>query len=105
MDESAAVTALAALGHTHRLRIFRLLVRAGDRGLRVGDIQRHLGIPPSTLAHHLDALARAGLVDQRRQGREVHCRVDYGRMNALLAHLQEACCSGVPTPAAAELAE
>ncbi len=96
MDESAAVTALAALGHPHRLRIFRLLVRAGAPGLRFGDIQRHLDVPASTLAHHLDALARAGLIRQERHGREVRSRVEYSRTNALLAYLQEACCAGVP---------
>ncbi len=105
MDEREAVAALAALGHEHRLRIFRLLVRAGDPGLRVGDIQRHLGLPPSTLAHHLDTLARAGLIRQQRCGREVRSRVDFTRMNALLAHLQEACCTGVPTPEVEEAGE
>ena len=104
MGEHEAVAALAALGHEHRLRIFRLLVRAGESGLRVGDIQRHLGIPPSTLAHHLDTLARAGLVRQHRCGREVRSRVDFTRMNALLDHLREACCAGVPS-AAEEVAE
>ncbi|WP_162631189.1 ArsR/SmtB family transcription factor, partial [Meridianimarinicoccus zhengii] len=56
--------ALAALGHDARLSIFRLLVKAGDDGLRVGDIGAHLGLAPSTLAHHLSALVEAGLVLQ-----------------------------------------
>ncbi|WP_162630910.1 ArsR/SmtB family transcription factor, partial [Meridianimarinicoccus zhengii] len=56
--------ALAALGHDARLSIFRLLVKAGDDGLRVGDIGAHVGLAPSTLAHHLSALVEAGLVLQ-----------------------------------------
>lgn len=45
--------ALSALGHDARLSIFRLLVQAGESGLRVGDIGAHLDIAPSNLAHHL----------------------------------------------------
>ncbi|AMY70200.1 ArsR/SmtB family transcription factor [Frigidibacter mobilis] len=87
--------ALAALGHDARLSIFRLLVKAGDDGLRVGDIGQHLGLAPSTLAHHLSALVDAGLVLQERQGREVMNRVDFPAMNRLLAFLTDECCSGV----------
>ena len=56
--------ALAALGHDARLSIFRLLVNAGDEGLRVSDIGEHLGLALSTLAHQLSTLVDAGLVLQ-----------------------------------------
>ena len=36
MDETQIVSALAALAHQHRLRIFRLLVRAGPSGVPPG---------------------------------------------------------------------
>ncbi|HEX9859051.1 MAG TPA: helix-turn-helix domain-containing protein, partial [Paracoccaceae bacterium] len=58
--------ALAALGHDARLAIFRLLVKAGPDGLIVGEIGAHLGLAPSTLAHHLAGLVAAGLVAQER---------------------------------------
>ena len=87
--------ALAALGHDARLSIFRLLVKAGDEGLRVGDIGAHLGLAPSTLAHHLATLVAAGLVLQERQGREVLNRVDYPAMHRVLAFLTSECCAGV----------
>ena len=87
--------ALAALGHDARLSIFRLLVRAGADGLRVGDIGQHLGLAPSTLAHHLSTLVDAGLVVQERQGREVLNRVDYPAMHRVLDFLTSECCSGV----------
>ena len=96
----APARALAALGHDARLSIFRLLVRAGEGGLRVGDIGEHLGLAPSTLAHHLSALVDAGLVLQDRQGREVFNRVDFPAMNRLLAFLTSECCSGVTVPPA-----
>jgi ArsR family transcriptional regulator, arsenate/arsenite/antimonite-responsive transcriptional repressor len=92
--------ALAALGHDARLSIFRLLVRAGDEGLRVSDIGDHLGLAPSTLAHHLSTLVDAGLVLQDRQGREVINRVDYPAMRRVLDFLTSECCTGVAVLAA-----
>ena len=47
---------LAAIGTEPRLRIMRLLLSAHPGGLVVGDIQTELGIPPSTLSHHLEKL-------------------------------------------------
>ena len=87
--------ALAALGHDARLSIFRLLVKAGDDGLRVSDIGEHLGLAPSTLAHHLSALVDAGLVLQDKQGREVFNRVDFPAMHKLVGFLTSECCAGV----------
>src|SRR3546814_7960903 len=72
MSQNAAIArALAALGHEARLAIYRLLVRAGEEGLNVGEIAAHLKMPASTLAHHLSTLVAAGLVIQERRGREV----------------------------------
>ncbi|WP_323780747.1 metalloregulator ArsR/SmtB family transcription factor [Leisingera sp.] len=87
--------ALAALGHDARLAIFRLLVKAGEDGLRVGEIAGHLGLAPSTLAHHLSALVDAGLVVQEKRGREVFNRVDYPVIQGVVNFLTSECCTGV----------
>jgi DNA-binding transcriptional ArsR family regulator len=94
-QQAATARALSALGHEARLSIFRLLVRAGESGLNVGEIGGHLGLAPSTLAHHLGALVDAGLVTQERQGRQVVSRADYAAMNRTLAFLTSECCTGV----------
>ncbi len=94
-ETSQTARALAALGHEARLSIFRLLVKAGEEGLRVGDIGAHLGLAPSTLAHHLSTLVDAGLVMQEKQGREVFNRVDFPAMRRVLGFLTSECCSGV----------
>lgn len=86
---------LAALGHETRLAIYRLLVRAGPDGLNVGEIGGHLGMAPSTLAHHLRALVDAGLVVQERRGREVVNRADYDSMRRTVSFLTSECCTGV----------
>lgn len=94
--ENTAAECLAALGNVTRLRVFRVLVRAGEEGLNVGDLQRHLKTPGSTLAHHLGHLTRVGLVQQDRRGREVICRASYETMRNLTGFLTEQCCVGVP---------
>lgn len=92
MESIAAVAALSALAHESRLGVYRLLVQTGPEGLAVGELQTRTGIPPATLTHHLNALRRAGLVADARDGRSITCRADYACMNALLAFLTENCC-------------
>lgn len=95
MHEKQAADCLAALGNVTRLRLYRLLVRTGSTGLNVGEQQDRLGVPASTLAHHLTSLVRAGLVEQERRGREVVSRADYAAMDGLVEFLTAECCSGV----------
>lgn len=92
---SSTARSLAALGHDTRLAVFRLLVRAGEEGLNVGEIGQHLDQAPSTLAHHLSALVDSGLVVQERRGRAVINRVDYAAMRRTLNFLTSECCTGV----------
>lgn len=95
MDIGELAQCLEKLGHPNRLEIFRLLVRAGHGGLAVGDIQRHLAIPASTLTHHIAQLVSAGLVRQTREGRILRCTADYKRMETIMAALTDECCRGV----------
>ena len=95
MREDRAANGLSALGNRTRLRLFRLLVRAGEAGMNVGEIQALVEVPASTLAHHLATLARSGLAIQERRGREVITRADYRTMHALMDYLTEECCTGV----------
>jgi len=93
-DEAAHC--MAELGHPHRLQIFQLLIKAGDGGLAVGEIQRELGIPKSTLAHHLAQLLSAGLMTQDREGRVQRCRIAAARARALVTFFVSDCCEGLP---------
>lgn len=91
--ETRAALMLMALGNESRLRIYRLLVRAGGKGMNVGDVQERLGVPASTLSHHISTLRHAGLVDQRREGRAIINSANYGSMDELLTYLTEECCA------------
>jgi DNA-binding transcriptional ArsR family regulator len=91
-QETRAASMLAALGNENRLRIYRLLVRAGPEGLNVGDVQERLGIPASTLSHHIAALRHADLVGQHREGRVIINSAKYDNMDELINYLTEECC-------------
>jgi ArsR family transcriptional regulator len=99
MDLAHAARCLEKLGNPTRLAVFRLLVRAGEAGLAVGELQAHLGVPASTLSHHVAQLVNVGLVTQAREGRVLRCRPDFAVMDALMAYLTEECCRGVAAPA------
>lgn len=97
LDSDTAATLFGQLGNSTRLNIVRLLVRAGQEGLPVGEIQSHLVIPGSTLSHHLTHLRSVGLIWQEREGTVLRCYVDYKKLEGLAAYLMEECCSGIPT--------
>lgn len=96
METLDAADALAALGHESRLAIFRLLVQAGEAGLKAGAVGEQLGLAPATLSFHLAHLSRVGLIKGRQEGRFIFYSADYGRMDALLGFLTENCCQGQP---------
>ena len=91
IDEAAL--RLEALGNPTRLKIYRMLVRAGDPGLSVGKLQSRLSIPASTLSHHLKALIIVGLVTQERDATTLICRANYTVMRGLVGFLVEECCT------------
>ncbi len=86
--------ALAALAQESRLGLYRLLVQAGPVGLAAGVIGERLAIPGPTLSFHLKSLSHAGLVDDRRVGRNIYYSANYARMNELVGFLTENCCGG-----------
>ncbi|MEM8651573.1 MAG: helix-turn-helix domain-containing protein, partial [Pseudomonadota bacterium] len=73
--------------------VLRSLVKAGDNGLLVGDIQERTGIPASTLAHHLKFLTSAGLIVQEKNGRSIINRANYSHLQELAAFILEECCA------------
>jgi len=85
--------ALEALGNPTRLAIFRLLVKAGTDGRPIGAIQETVGIPASTLTHHLKHLELQGLIVRRKEGTTHFCSADYGRMRDVIEFLADECCA------------
>lgn len=96
MKTSAVIEALGALAHEHRLAIYRLLVERGPAGLPAGVIAERIGLVPSSLTFHLQALQRAGLISQMRVSRQLIYSADFTVMNGLLGYLTDKCCTAGP---------
>jgi len=83
----------AAMGTEARLRIMRLLLSAHPEGMIVGDIQAEVGIPNSTLSHHLEKLKTEGLVKVRRSGSFLWYSADTLALQQILTFLYAECCT------------
>lgn len=83
-----------ALGHPLRLFILRMLVQGPEAGTPAGEIQGRVGIPASTLSHHLACLASTKLLQIEREGTTLRYRPDFKTLHALTDYLWQDCCSG-----------
>jgi len=88
-----AAQGFAAMGSEARLQVLKTLIRAGETGLTVGEIQDRTGIAPSTLAHHLKFLSAGGLVDQQKVGRTTVNRARYDELKQLAQFILSECCA------------
>ncbi|MDE4132641.1 helix-turn-helix domain-containing protein [Phaeobacter sp. QD34_3] len=93
MEWEEAASGFAAMGSEARLKVLRCLIRAGQSGLMVQEVQERTGLPPSTLAHHLKFLAGAGVVIQEKMGRATLNRADFTRLRQLADFILSECCS------------
>lgn len=82
-----------AMGTEPRLRIMQLLLSAHPHGLVVGEIQSELGIPNSTLSHHLDKLKNEDLVKVRRESTFLWYTANAEALQELLGFLYAECCT------------
>jgi ArsR family transcriptional regulator len=93
MKNEIAAKILAELGHNTRLSIFRYLVKTGSEGAPVGQIQAKLGVPGSTLSHHINRLVSVGLIHQVRESRTLYCVPQFVVLKELIEFLLAECCS------------
>lgn len=102
MKASEAIDALSALAHEHRLKVYRLLVEQGPKGLPAGVIAAKVGLQPSSLTFHLQHLTRAGLLIATRSSRQIFYAADFTAMTSLVAYLTENCCTASGASCSAE---
>ena len=95
MEIETAADILAELGNPVRLKVVRLLVKAGRDGVPVGRIQAELAIPASTLSHHLNHLKSVGLIQQRREQTTLWCVMHYELLESAISFLTNECCFGL----------
>jgi ArsR family transcriptional regulator len=83
----------SAMGTEPRLRIMRLLLSAHPDGLVVNEIGTELGIPASTLSHHLEKLKNEDLVKVCREGTYLWYSANAEVLQELLGFLYAECCT------------
>lgn len=83
----------SAMGTEARLRILRLLLSAHPGGMTVGDIGTELGIPGSTLSHHLEKLKIEDLVSVKRESTYLWYSANTETLQELLGFLYAECCT------------
>jgi DNA-binding transcriptional ArsR family regulator len=74
-----------ALGDPTRVRLLQTLLGAPDGERSVGELVVALDAPQSRISTHLSCLRWCGLVQTRREGKQVYYRVDDPRVRELLA--------------------
>lgn len=84
---------MAALGTETRLKIIRLLLSAHPDGLVVGEIGSTLGVPASTLSHHLEKLKNEELVKVQRESTFLRYSANTETLQDILAFLFAECCT------------
>src|ERR1700739_651874 len=83
----------SAMGTGPRLRIMRLLLSAHPDGMVVNEIGAELGIPGSTLSHHLEKLKNEDLGKVRREGTYLWYSANAEVLQELLGFLYAECCT------------
>jgi ArsR family transcriptional regulator, arsenate/arsenite/antimonite-responsive transcriptional repressor len=83
----------SAMGTGPRLRIMRVLLSAHPGGMVVNEIGSELGIPASTLSHHLEKLKNEGLVKVRRESTYLWYSANAEALQELLGFLYAECCT------------
>lgn len=90
---SRSAERFSALGGEPRLQILRLLLAAHPTGMVAGEVQEELGIPASTLSHHLEKLRQVGLVKVRRESTYLRYSADTDALGEVMNFLYEECCT------------
>ena len=85
MSDSQLVAILAALGHSFRLNLWRLLLPYGSDGLPAGIIATRMSTVPSTLSFHLRQMTHAGILVRRRSSRHIIYAVNLNAVDGLIA--------------------
>ena len=96
MNARQAQTAFAALSQETRLRIVRMLVRAGPQGMAAGAVAEEAGVSSSNVSFHLKELEHSGLIAARREARSIIYSAHYDTLSGLIEFLMKDCCNGNP---------
>lgn len=91
-DAEQIAARLRALADARRVELLMVLGQSVPHEISTSGAAQELGVSDATASHHLAALAEAGLVVRRREGRTVAYSLQAGALDALTGALDAACC-------------
>lgn len=71
MNDAEALTVMSALAQPTRMKVFVMLVEAGEAGMGSSDIADAVGVPRNLMSSHLAVLSKAGAIAFTKNGRSV----------------------------------
>jgi ArsR family transcriptional regulator len=89
-DIEKATKALKAMAHPLRLKI---LCALKNDELPVLEIVKQVGSSQSNISQHIDILRTKGIVESRRDGNKILCRVKDSKVLKLMLNMQAVFCS------------
>ncbi len=90
MNTELTAKVIKELGHPVRLKIMKELIK--HNSVSVGELQKILEIPNSTLSHHIASLVSVGLITQKRSGTTLFCSRNSELVSELSDFLVTKCC-------------
>src|SRR3569833_3385653 len=96
MNERQAKIAFGALSQETRLRIVRMLVKAGPEGMAAGAIADRAEVSASNVSFHLKDLEHAGMIAARREARSIINTTNNTKQQKQNEFLMKDCCAGHP---------
>ncbi|MBS0521456.1 MAG: winged helix-turn-helix transcriptional regulator [Proteobacteria bacterium] len=92
---TAATRLLKALANRNRLLI---LCQLAEQEMRVGHLSQRVRLSPSAMSQHLAVLKRLGIVESRRDSREVHYSLASGPARQVMQALIDSFCRSDTAP-------
>ena len=71
-----------ALANEERIEIIKLLKK--NEEMAAQEVERHFYLEQSTTSHHLNTLRRVGILEARKEGRNVYYSVNEGSLKEIL---------------------
>ncbi len=96
-DAEQIAARLRALADARRVELMMVLGQSTPHEISTSRAAEELGVSDATASHHLSALAEAGLVTRRKEGRSVAYVLEAGALDALTGALDAACCEDACT--------
>jgi DNA-binding transcriptional ArsR family regulator len=90
-DADATANALKAMAHPIR---WKILCALGGSELTVGEIIEKVGTTQSNVSQHIDILRNKDIIQSRKDGNRVYCRVGSKEVQLLVDNMRTVFCAG-----------